>query len=311
MNLFVHIGFPKSGTTTLQENLFANHPDINCLGRPNHGTGDYRAFRAALAGDGFSAETVSQTKSFIHSRAVANKVNVVSDETLCLEPYPSVMLERLLRACPDTHIVLTIRNQYDAIRSIYVNHGQMLKNAPAPYRGRHVTFANFLAHAIGTFEKDHRGDLAALDYASLYTQCAALFGTNRVHVLLFEELAAHPNRFSQRLSKVLGIPADGIAERLRMPPRNPAASQRSSTFNKYRSKVPVDVSFSRLVPGGGALRRGLHSYLGKGQAKTQVEWTEDQRREVVRLFGAGNKKLAEKLGLDLECLEYPTGKVLE
>ncbi len=35
------------------------------------------------------------------------------------------------------------------------------------------------------------------------------------------------------------------------------------------------------------------SYFSKRQAKTQVEWTEDQRRDIARLFGAGNKSLAE------------------
>ena len=32
-NLYIHIGFPRTGTTTLQLHLFPNHPQINFLGR--------------------------------------------------------------------------------------------------------------------------------------------------------------------------------------------------------------------------------------------------------------------------------------
>ena len=32
-NLYIHIGFPRTGTTTLQLHLFPNHPQINYLGR--------------------------------------------------------------------------------------------------------------------------------------------------------------------------------------------------------------------------------------------------------------------------------------
>ena len=33
MDLYIHIGYPKTGTTTLQEKLFANHNDIFYLNR--------------------------------------------------------------------------------------------------------------------------------------------------------------------------------------------------------------------------------------------------------------------------------------
>ena len=33
MKLYVHFGFPRTGTKTLQMHLFPNHPQINYLGR--------------------------------------------------------------------------------------------------------------------------------------------------------------------------------------------------------------------------------------------------------------------------------------
>lgn len=311
MRLFVHIGCPKSGTTTLQENLFAAHPGINCLGRPNHQSDDYRAFRAALTGDGLSADAVARARAFLERAVASDKVNILSDETLSLTPNPATMLERLAQTHPSLHIVLTIRNQYDAIRSIYVNHGQILKHAPAPHRGRYVAFDDFLSYAIVLFDAGHRGELAALDYDYLYELSVALFGADRVHVLLFEEMASHPDRFALALSRVIGIPHDDVAQCLRSPAKNPAASRRSSAFNKYRSMVPFDVSFSRLLPGGHWLSRRLHHFLDRGPSKTEVAWSAHQRNEVARLFGAGNRRLAVNLGLELDRLEYPLDKVLQ
>lgn len=311
MNLFVHIGAPKSGTTTLQENLFADHPNINCLGRPNHRSDEYKKFHAALTGDGLSADAVSKVASFFQSQLAADKVNMLSDETLCMTPHPGVMLERLARACPFAHIVLTIRNQFDAIRSQYMNHGQLLKNAPAPYRGRHVTFADFFAHAMTAFDANRRGDLAAYDYANLYGLCVALFGADQVHVLLFEKMADGDDGFALDLSNMIGIPKQDVVSRLGKAPRNSAVSGRVSTFNKYRSKVPLNVSFSRSLPGGQHLRNALHGYLGKGKKGARHAWTDEQRRSVERAFGTGNRALAEKLGIDLESIGYPMDMATE
>jgi len=33
-NTFIHIGFPKTATTTLQNHLFSKHPGIHYLGKP-------------------------------------------------------------------------------------------------------------------------------------------------------------------------------------------------------------------------------------------------------------------------------------
>ncbi|MCI5059444.1 MAG: hypothetical protein MRY79_00060 [Alphaproteobacteria bacterium] len=83
--IYIHIGVGKTGTTTLQNNVFAQLPDVACLGRPNHLDQTYKDFMygVRLAED---FEVKEYTQPFVQRvlESSAQKV-IISDEALAFD----------------------------------------------------------------------------------------------------------------------------------------------------------------------------------------------------------------------------------
>ncbi len=143
MCIFVHIGYPKSASTTLQKHLFHKHSDINYFGLyPTKNIGqdtpkidrnarfltdkNLRTFYKALLmeePDEYShQEAVDLFRTSIKNH-LSNKVNLLSHERFTSTLFGHSSLEekakRLKTIIPDAKIILVIRNQADLIKSQY------------------------------------------------------------------------------------------------------------------------------------------------------------------------------------------------
>src|SRR3546814_6761811 len=90
------------------------------------------------------------------------------------------------------------------IRSFYGRHGKVLVNVPAPYTDRHVSFAAWLEHA---YRNLRAGILGVADYERTIEIYRALFGADRIAILLLEEWTEDDGSFADRLSAILGVVA--------------------------------------------------------------------------------------------------------
>src|SRR3546814_6312149 len=73
-----------------------------------------------------------------------------------------------------------------------------------PYTDRHVSFAAWLEHAYRNLPA---GILGVADYERTIEIYRALFGADRIAILLLEEWTADDGSFADRLSAILGIDA--------------------------------------------------------------------------------------------------------
>lgn len=213
--LMVHIGVPKSATTSLQFGAFPNHPDIRYLGKPFYDAGfgyegslaaaeltdslwkqDELEFDQALARQRFEAG--------IRPRLGDGRLAVLSEEGLAHAGAADrlVIAQRLAGLCRDIEcsILLTVREQKSALFSLHqwyyarrlVSSGfeEWIRwcRSYSSYYGRHNDFP-----------------LREYRYARLIDTYFELFGRERVLVLPMEMLAREPAAFYSRLEDFSGI----------------------------------------------------------------------------------------------------------
>ncbi len=311
VRVVLHPGAPKTATTYLQERVFARHPQIVCIGRPFHRSPGYGEVHHALTRMESHEEAVACIRGYFDAARTAvdeeSKVILLSDENLFYAPITSVLAARLSEAVPHCHVLLTIRNQIDALRSLYTSDRAVLKGVPEPWAGRHVGFDAWFAHAFSSLRS---GDGASLDYWSRYESFARVLGAGRVHVLLYEDLARDRAGFLGRLSRVLGTDelvdpvcagrdSGGGGERV-----NPTPSRRLARYRALRSWLFPGRSLTQWLPGAEAIRAMGGRMLSAG-APDRVSLTDAQLARVNELFAPGNRRLSKACGRDLAASGYP------
>ena len=152
MKLYVHFGYPRTGTTTLQLHLFPNHPQINYLGRYpqaklRFGQSYFQIFRklelidlaTILNDDDFDKQYNELLKKAEEFYLDPNKINVISDEHIVWNaihynpsfPFDNDNFRTVSRTVSrinslfskihvDVYFFCSIRSQSDMIRSVYI-----------------------------------------------------------------------------------------------------------------------------------------------------------------------------------------------
>lgn len=170
-----HIGIPKSGTTSIQYLLEKDK-------------------RVELTRSTFYSTRAWWENTIIENH---NKVVVESNETLISGGFQKVKfiqtIERMYRTNPKAQIILVLRNQPDAILSMYKYH---IKNGYYGIR----TFNNWLLNT------DLGMDYLSLTlYGNIVSSILAYFPSNQINILFFEELKASPKTFYKKIYKILDL----------------------------------------------------------------------------------------------------------
>lgn len=215
LRLLVHIGVPKSATTSLQFGAFPNHPDIRYLGKPFYD--EAFGYEGSLATaelsdslwkqDEIEFDPVLARQRFergIRPRLEEGRLAVLSEEGLShAGAADRVLIARRLAELSkdaDCSILLTVREQKRALFSLH--HWYLARRfvsrdfegwlrwcrSYSSYNGRHNDFP-----------------LRAYRYAGLIETYIELFGRERVLVLPMEMLAREPAAFYSRLEDFAGI----------------------------------------------------------------------------------------------------------
>ena len=171
-----HLGIPKSGSTSIQDVLQSDSRII--LSRSRYYT---------------SSEWWEEELTEINSE----KIIVESNETLISGGYQKVkfyeVVERIYKTNPSANIILVLRNQPDAVLSMYKFH---IVNA----FWKSNDFRKWM------FETDLGMDyLSICMYGSIAKVLSAFFPKEQIHFLFFEELTQDPVRFYEKFYKILGI----------------------------------------------------------------------------------------------------------
>ena len=218
----LHIGFSKTGTTTLQRAVFENHSQIYYLGKIYQSqhprqciTADTFDFLEPLLWEtGQPCDLDAEKKFFVETltpRVDANKVILGSWEDLGqqgvairagIDPLMSfeTSLNRLKAVCGQCMILMSLRNPISRLPSMYLQH---LRGNQKQLAKTFITFEEWL-----DAEETRLGGLKEVFQYREYVEVAIkVLGAENVGVFLYEEFDSDPGKYLQDVSDFLHIDA--------------------------------------------------------------------------------------------------------
>ncbi len=214
-NTFIHIGLPKTATTSLQRNLFSRHPEIFQF---CHSGPDLRmkwALKMIRGQDSldYSQERVSNlVKAILLARPPEAGRFLVSDEMSTITWHPdyvcvdrTVVAQRLRDTFGNGRILFFIRDPERLLGSLYSEWMRW-------YGTKHfvdLAFNQWVEQLLNTRETTWLSILKYMDIFRIYTR---IFGRDRVSVFKYEDLARDNQAFITSLCRFMGVEHTGAGE---------------------------------------------------------------------------------------------------
>lgn len=297
-DVYLHIGYHRTGTTFLQSCVFPALADhANLAIKPDIGD--------VLGDDEFDPTRFARDLG----RPGDHDKTILSHEVLSGLPEggrPEVRFrtaERLHAAFPNGKVIVVVRNQFDYLLSVYA------------YR---VLLRGMESRSLPAYLADRYDMLSeSLQYDRLIRRYVELFGKDRVLCLLYEEMAADRRSFVSRMLEFMGLPEVEFDDR--------------RVNESTRSRWVVDINRALNLPLDrtlGALRRGKaishQRYLDlarpyfrlKDKAvnpalrrlaardRSRLELGEEWRARLTPVLRESNRRLASLIGADLTTYRY-------
>ena len=315
--LFLHIGYAKTGTTSLQRTFFDKHTDVEFVGnlspdrelewkefdgvikKSNSNTNGSAFFDDIVNTESiFFNDVLEKYKNIFSEYVKPNKVLVYSLEDFVTNDRNNfdlgLIANRLYQIFYqrfDVKILISIREQKSILPSYF---GTL-------YSG---SYYNFLEEMLKT---PRQRVLASLFYNEVSDCYIKLFGRKNVHILLFEEFVADRETYIEKLSNILNVRVDYSllqdADRLYTTPKKSngeysvslqliASSLRQKTFLKH---IKMNNLFFKKI----AL------ILNKIRVPfISLNMTNEHRAEINKLYCQSNKMLMKQFNLDLKRYGY-------
>ncbi len=315
-----HIGFPKAGSTMLQNQVFSRLSGTCFLGRHmiderlesraqiiNRGVpylvnkSVRKFYREFINKDGFNYD---EEKAFTLlkeiSEGVGEEIAIFSHEgvlnTLLAYPDAAIKAERIFRLFgKDLRILINIREQKHLIVSLY-------RHSPFdPYDVKSGKAMSIVDWINKEKRRKYSSVLDLLNYertASLYTR---LFGSENVLVLPLELMISNPQLYAEKLGEFMGTNVDELTTLLARKPANIGKSVGYNRLRQFRRNLPTSVRFRSFIPE--FLYNTVINILKKGK-KEQIEIPSDLVCYFDEKYAESNKRLSRLTGIDLKDLGY-------
>ncbi|MGE4290657.1 MAG: hypothetical protein AB7E32_00480 [Desulfovibrio sp.] len=299
-DLFIHCGYPKTGTTTLQRHLFPKHPEIYYWGKAVPGY----SFRSAAVQKALDDLTLLPDPLFnpvpVECRN-PDLISVISTESL-IHPIAYDVFAvpgRLQKIFGDAKIIITIRNQAEILSSYYMNYGRYGEHFfKIGGTGNGVFMESFSAWLRSQDACRWKNLLGLLNYDLVIQAYEKVFGD--VLVLVYEEFREAPENFMIKLSNFLGVDAGKSVALMSGKHENRSLSLAGRYYSKMRQ---LAARASIALPDIGTLSMRIFSPLFSNPATLCHQDT--VLTEIIQTFAAGNTLLADKYNLPLKRFFYP------
>lgn len=318
--LWFHLGMGKTATTTLQNAIFPNHPDICYLGKNTLFKGresgkNYKGYASdqlargvgpILGGSHLKAVSIDQRvlsklpffSKYLATRAskaIASHERVMTQSLITLGSWEALsgshpqkfnrLLSRLSLLNPDFHLLFTVREPFSWIKSSYL---QTLKS-----RGRAgLEFINFENWFLRNTVQKWAASIPR-NYNNMKT-AYELSSNNPPKIVPFELIKQDDKRFFKAIARVLDINADTAIELGSGAHENKTLSQAQYDF--MQASHPRSLSVAE--------RKTMFKELADEGPKARVEVPPSIASAIHRDAAPINRWLTEITKMDLASLGY-------
>lgn len=210
----IHLGLPKTASTSIRFNLFAKHSQVHYLGKHIGGQISPEVQSAVLEGGSLRDTLIrSRQRPDPLDFSAEQKTPVLSLENLSGGPLwkKRMQARRFQQTLGPCQIILFLREPVSFLKSFYA---QMLRNFQEQLPNDRPRWMNSLGEAPFVFEMDDwlektwhdiatpKNYISTADTASAY---ARIFGKQNVHLFLFEQFVQDPESIITSLSNLLHI----------------------------------------------------------------------------------------------------------
>jgi hypothetical protein len=288
----IHIGLPKTATTTLQQKVFASHPGIFYLGPKANYLEFDKVMNGLCGADGLNYDPelgLRVIERLLAPAKHAGKPCVVSHEAISAQGRDRrLKAERLKALFPDARIVLTVRRPEDLLVSVYL---QWLKG----FGDKRFEAPSLDLWLERDWQGAGRGNFLRLQYEKLLELYRSLFGRMDVLLLFFEDLIDDRGKFARQLSDFIDVDSQMTDDLLSQDKVNARMSALRYSEVRLYSSFPFLRSLDgvkRLLPGS------LRSFVKKRFGSEVTQKLSPKWRQKIRDYAK-----AENQGLQREFRE--------
>jgi hypothetical protein len=317
--LFIHIGYPKTATTTFQKYLFPNHNELRNISDQELKNID----NIFYSRENDLKRNISINKKYLKSIIEPDKKYIYSNESLLsfslffrFNPKPyiwtldPISIARKLKyyfkdteVFDDVKIIITIRKQEELLKSMY----SQVYNLVYKHFKETNSFIKFLDYAL--LRKDNGFIIDTLYYYDIVKSYEELFGKNNIKILVYEQLFSNKDKFIKSLTDYMNINFNH-AKKLIVDKKENATNKH---LNIYSSDTRDLVSYLRyyknkyinrsLKISGTKLYKLLTTIKIKGK-KIDVNIPQQHKEKIKFLFNENNRALDKEFNLDLKKHGY-------
>ena len=215
--IVVHLGYPKTATSAFQHHVFANHPDIDYIGKfiPSHRYRDSEVFfqiDTLIKASRLRGTDVLRLRNYILKirEESSRKIVLLSSESF-LHPSAvdiATVIERVSQVFSPCKVWLTIREQLGALSSFHSMHGkygQYFYIDALDEKERLKIPIDFDTWIELQKRAPDKNLLGTLHYNDVISCLIEHFGRSSVHVAIYEELLTDKSSYAGKLSRELGF----------------------------------------------------------------------------------------------------------
>jgi len=297
--IFIHIGFPKTGTRSLQYHIFHQNEEVALIGYPEdiNNSLKYRLTRVILRDERHEFDPSQVKKELLYpilNHTHKDKV-IVSNENFStavdgigVDRY--TVAERLKKLFPKGKIIVIIRNQFDILKSHYL---QKLKNN----KKFNLSFKEWLDKH---YEFIYTGNIFNwYKYDKILDIYHKLFGKDNVLVLKFEDHVKKGDL--SMLQDFINIKGDFNLDQNKH--RNKTITNTQYVTDRIIDKVNLRSTINMLPESfRNNVRDTLFYKIGK---KINIQYPDEYIDFINEYYAESNKRLEEKANISLSKKNYP------
>jgi len=321
--IYIHVGYPKTGTTTLQAHFFPHIEEVQYLGKYVNSDKNFD-FNVNIIND-----IIFKNKNDIDYIILEKEFNnlftkdkiLLSEEDFLFEclrppmlkgvnnqPKPMEVAEKIKNIFDKIHydviIIMTIRKQDEMLTSLYAQAYTFNYSKYTKYN----SFQKFLNIFLDKQEDDF---VFALDYLRIVSEYQSIFGKNNIKILAYEELKKSPSIFYTKLCNILEIDALKYSNIAIMKKEN-----QRSTNDGYKTIYKKNLlhyigSFKRKYFPSLSIKINpffktiLESItLSNSDIEKTIILRDEQKNKILNIYKESNQILSKNNNLNLNELHY-------